>query len=307
MIDILNRNDIYDGVIVGSRALATYDSSFELSKTTDIDIVMLPEDIPDVYQDKIASDAIISFRDAETSILIEILVAHDNALEIMVQSIFRPDRISIADTKMLYMMKRGHIHRRMIKWERHMHDMMFLKNNFNIVPYVKYGKSNYTVLQLIAKHRHETDMRLGKQRLPNLNVTRDEFFDDGVKKFIEHDYLHEIFAHSDKPMYQKMQKNGEVYCHVDMWNEFTYMDKVHAILEECYVIACERFIIPQLVKGSSDYFTRAAFMWSLMRVCTDLTSGFFRDYAINNYDSIIYHFDPTYFRKVLDIDYHNVS
>ena len=56
--------------------------------------------------------------------------------------------------------------------------------------------------------------------------------------------------------------------------------------EEGFVIALERKIIPYLDK---DVDARSAFMWAIMRIGTNLTSGWFRDFAIDNYINIIKH------------------
>lgn len=302
LCEILNRNGIHKGIIVGSRALAQYTESVSIKPTTDIDIIVLSTDIPQALQSEVAKNAMITMRDKQTSTRIEILVAHENTLELLFHD--DQDGIIFASVDILYALKRGHIHRKMIKWDTHMHDLCMMKRNYVISPDCVINKS-FTLRDIIAMHKKYTDDRMGKQRLPKLNVTKSEFFDDGVKKYIDHDYLHEVFAHADEPMYKKMQKDGEVLCHVDMWDSFSELDKIHAVLEECYVIACERMIIPKIVSGSKDFYARRSFMWSLMRVATDLTSGFFRDFAIDNYENIVNNYDNLYYKKVLSLEFNN--
>ncbi len=70
------------------------------------------------------------------------------------------------------------------------------------------------------------------------------------------------------------------------------------MLEEAYVIALERKIIPTM-KGSPGPFWKPfdAFKWALMRICTTLCSGFFRQWAIDNYFLILNSYDPGFVDK----------
>jgi len=65
--------------------------------------------------------------------------------------------------------------------------------------------------------------------------------------------------------------------------------------EEATVIALERKIIP-IIKGESveDVNLFNAYKWALMRICTNLTSGWFRDFAIDNYFEILNQWRPNY-------------
>jgi hypothetical protein len=72
-----------------------------------------------------------------------------------------------------------------------------------------------------------------------------------------------------------------------MWDLFSYEDKCRCVLEEAYVIALERRILPALYGGSSVWSTASeALDWALMRICTNLCSGWFRDFATRNYPEI---------------------
>lgn len=296
---VLNRNGIHNALVVGSRAL--YDKS--MVEGADLDVVAMPKDIPNIYADRMKKDGIISITDDASGMRIEILVAYNNTLAELYNARYRSNGISFADMHMLYIMKLGHVHRNTLKWEKHIDDLMYIKKKGYYADNAKYYGSQYTNKELITMYRKDTDERLGAQVLPNLNVTKEQFFNDGVKKYIDHDVLHEVLAHYDKPMYTKMQKNGEVFCYKELWDDFSHVNKIYTVLEECYVIACERCIIPVHVTGSKEFYARAAFMWALRRVCTDLTSGFFREFAINNYSSIIGLYNPDFYKPVLDLEY----
>ena len=68
-----------------------------------------------------------------------------------------------------------------------------------------------------------------------------------------------------------------------MWNKFTFEEKCKCVLEEAYVIALERKILPMLFGGGSYFSSKEAFDWSLMRISTTLCSGWFRQFATDNF------------------------
>lgn len=209
------------------------------------------------------------------------------------------ENVNIASPLICFCIKAGHINFDHISWNKHIHDYHHLKSvcnsaiRFNVVieQYVR-------VSDLIKMHYNSTCERIGKQRLPSLkNKTIGDFFDDGVKKYIVHDELHIVYAHDEIPMYQKMQLNPElVDCDLGLWNKFTHQQKIKAILEEAYVIATERMIVPSIIKDRK-YNTKDAFLWSMKRICTTLTQGWFREFAVNNYFEILNYHDPKYFEK----------
>ncbi len=123
---------------------------------------------------------------------------------------------------------------------------------------------------------------------PNLNQSNEDFFDDAVDKKYDHDWLHELYAYGDEPVYMKMKVDkSKAWCEKDMWENLPTLQKLQCVSEETYVIATERFLVP------SDYKVPAklAYIKSLKKVCTTLTSGWFRDYAIDNYPTVINMYD----------------
>ena len=129
-----------------------------------------------------------------------------------------------------------------------------------------------------------------RQGNPSLNKTNEEFFDDAVDKVYDHDWLHELYAYEDAPMYEKLKKPnqlGQAWCEKDLWMDLTVAQRQQCVAEECYVIATERFLVP---KGF-DFPYKLAYLNALKKVCTTLTSGWFRDYAIDNYPSIVELYD----------------
>ena len=102
-------------------------------------------------------------------------------------------------------------------------------------------------------------------------------------------------AFNDVPMYTKMQPNPEMaWCSKDMWETFSESEKQQCVAEEAVVISIERFLVPSDWK--KPY--RLSYMKSLEKVCTTLCSGWFRDYAIDNYPAIVDLFDAVNFYGV---------
>ncbi len=219
---------------------------------------------------------------------------------------------NIATVSMLFAIKAGHITFPHKQWEKHIMDYHILKGrlpNNNLLgilpdPNKKHPNDHniYVTLESLTKlHKKSTEDRIGKQKLPKLiGVSKQDFFDDFVVKFYEHDDIHQMVAHKEFPMYHYMQRDyTKVECHKDMWDEFTQTEKLQCVLEECYVIALERHIIPTMKGTRIGLNYHEAFKWALMRVCTTLCSGWFRSYAIDNYFTLLNSYNKEYY-KLLD-------
>ena len=146
-------------------------------------------------------------------------------------------------------------------------------------------------------------MRLGKLKTPSLNKSVDQFFGqskDYVTSHFIHDDIHKVMSHYDRPLYEKMQIDDNLAkCDKKIWTDFTYDDKCKCALEEAYVIALERKIIPMLFGSGKGYTSREAFNWALMRICTTLCSGWFREFVTVNYFKIKDRMDNNYVEKFL--------
>ena len=303
IIEYLNSFGIKKGVIIGSSAF-----SILKSESSDIDIIMKIDDIPDGY-DVTGKDILVINGD------IEIHVSRESyALDAIYSSSFlydtTGDDIIFADKLVLFALKSGHVHRKLIKWEKHLYDYTVLKNECiheHGYDFKNLMVGNLSVNQLISYSKNHNDNVYGKEFKVPLNVSKEKFFDDAVKKFIEHDFLHEVFSHYDKPLYTKLQNDEQltVYCHKSLWDTLPWCDKVRTVLEECYVIASERYLIPDMIKVKSTQLDTLnpsqAVMVALKMVCTTLTSGYFRAFAIDNYFQIISMIDFEYYNKLVPV------
>ena len=159
--------------------------------------------------------------------------------------------------------------------------------------------------ELLTKRHfeHNQEIAVRKLRTPVLAKDSEKFFSESAGsveyRFI-HDDIHDVMAHYDKPMYTHMQKEGtnSAFCHKSMWDDFSFEDKCKTVLEEAYVIALERKLIPHHFDKSKPFWTpELALDWSLMRICTNLCSGRFRQFACDNYEEIRQFINPKYHIK----------
>jgi hypothetical protein len=127
---------------------------------------------------------------------------------------------------------------------------------------------------------------------PNLNQTKMGFFSgDGVKYVFDHDSIHVAMAVHERPAYTFYQKDGsEVLCDRNKWEALPEAYRIAGVLEESYVLALERSQVPHPNKLTP----RQSFEKALGKVCTSITSGWFREYAWEHYDEVLQAYDPTY-------------
>lgn len=130
---------------------------------------------------------------------------------------------------------------------------------------------------------------------PKLNVKKSEFFsNDGVNYVYEHDTIHESTKTMDKPAYAYFKPDeSEVFCSREMFYNLDESIRLAAVLEESQVLALERSQVP--FKGHVT--PRKSFEIALMKVATSVTSGWFREYAWENYDKVKSMYNPNYVTK----------
>lgn len=260
--------------------IGSYPLGIRYSK--DIDVICYKNDIQVEYT--IIDEHVATFKYNNKDI--ECLLA-DNQESL---KIFLKD-FSETTYELLYIIKAGHIMYPHREWNKHILDYHILSKIVDTTdPKIK---------EYVKLHRKTTKERLSNIKTPKLKgVTKTDFFDDAVKKYYDHDFIHECMAHKERPMYTYMQRDPAIVdCDVSLWETFTYEEKIFCILEESYVIALERKIIPKIKLNQPPPHIIEAFKWALMRVCTTLMSGKFRKFAIDNYFVILNKIDLKYVNK----------
>lgn len=116
---------------------------------------------------------------------------------------------------------------------------------------------------------------------PKLNVSKANFFkDDGVKYVYDHDDIHQAIKHLPQPAYTYFKADGEeVLTSKAKFMNCARETQLYAVLEEAYVLAIERALVP----FPGVLTPREAFLKALEKVCTSITSGWFREFAWENY------------------------
>jgi hypothetical protein len=126
---------------------------------------------------------------------------------------------------------------------------------------------------------------------PILKATRDEFFKDDFYIY-DHDSIHRAVAVEDVPAYTRYMVEGEqVLTCMDKFAKLPLQTRLYGVLEESYVLALERAIIPHNANPTS------AFKMALSKVCTSITSGKFRDFAWEHYYQVLKLYDADFVDK----------
>jgi len=214
-----------------------------------------------------------------------------------------PIKMIYAPLEVLYSIKKAHRHYPRA-WKKHIQDLMLMHEHLGGYP----GARPYQLvdrLPLITKIREgETELCEGKLKTPSLNKVAGEFFNDNVSnKTFVHDEIHQVMAYRTRPMFTYYKKDGEpegsVKCSKEKFFALPIDDQCRGVLEEAYVIALERCIIPMLFAGGKISNSQDAFDWALMRICTNLCSGWFREFATMNYTRIFDIKNTSYVEKFL--------
>ena len=254
-------------LLIGSRALSYWLGKDLTKESSDWDIIGLRKDINPCLE-KIEWHSPFTLNNHEALKLYgsgEMVVLTGGAVEIM----------SLKGLALLY---RSHAFRSR-KFRRNMH---LLKQCG--WPNVELGEDDR---EFLKKRIKLTKEEYG-DRVPSLNQSNEDFFDDKVEKHFEHDWIHEQMAHYDAPLYTRMKHDQSLAkCEKDLWICFSHEDKIKCVLEECYVIGLERFIVPRKLAGERHPPAPIAAEWALEKVCTTLCSGWFRDFAIDNHQEIL--------------------
>ena len=270
-------------ILIGSRALNYWYSSFKITSDTDWDII---SDLPITGAEFHPSSFL---NNAE----VEVFTDENHVLD------FNGQEILVCDVLGLALIKRSHLHRE-IGWDKsitHYHKWLarFMIDTNCSDSFEEMRTSWKSKQDKFLADRIRLTNEAFPQRHPNLNQSVEDFFDDAVTKKYNHDYLHELFAYSSKPWYTSLQDDpSKAWCSQEKFNKLTHSQQLECVAEEVYVIATERFLVPKDWK----YPAKLAYMKALKKVCTTLCSGWFRDKAIDYYPEILSLFDENKFSRV---------
>lgn len=263
-------------ILIGSRAIAYSDPAFKLKPNTDWDIIS---------EEPLERDLDFYMKSYEWHDRNFLNNAKFDAYCISTAFEVNEKRLYALNLRGLSIIKRSHL------WRDLDFDKHITHYHKYLIPKHLWLKSDVAIYQ----ERLALTKAAFPQRQPNLMQSKEDFFDDAVKKVYEHDYLHELVAFYEKPLYTRLLRSPELaWCDEDKWNSLTELEKVQCVAEETMVIAIERFLVP----GDWQMPPKLAFMKALRKVCTTLCSGWFRDYAIDSYPQVVQAFDKNVFDRV---------
>lgn len=249
-------------LLIGSRALEYWCLDFKARPDSDWDIISEHKIIDNTKRVEHHSFGITANYDMQN-------YASEQYIEIASKRVYIVNPIGLA------IIKRSHLWR----------DRSFEKHIIQYHNHLKFYSTMFT-----TKDKEVLNKRTGltkaayPQSTPNLMQSVTGFFDDTVDKKYDHDYLHELVAYYEEPLYKKMQKDSSLaWCDKDLWYTFTHEQKLRCIAEEAYVISIERF----LVRSDWNTPTKLAYFKAVNKICTILCSGWFRDFAIDNYLEVL--------------------
>lgn len=196
----------------------------------------------------------------------------------------------IASLDSLYTIKCSHLGWDIL-WEKHKKYCLLMKaNGASIIP---------ELYEALVEHWKEVH---GDKGFLSLYQPKKEFFTDNVDYKYDHDYLHELVAYPNPPIYTKCLQDGQAVM-IDKGKFFSMSkeDQLRMFREEVTVIAVERWLIPQgnTPKKYSKVKWQEAYGYALRKTTTSLTKGWATDFVIENLDKLVVP-DFNYFKHILE-------
>lgn len=130
---------------------------------------------------------------------------------------------------------------------------------------------------------------------PKLNVKKDDFFqDDGIQYVWDHDDIHKSVARGERPAYTYYMKDGEqVACDKQKFFALPQEVRLNGVVEEAAVLAIERSLVPHPGIWTPEY----AWKFALSKVCSSITSGWFREFGYEHLPEITRMYPTGYWEK----------
>ena len=171
-------------------------------------------------------------------------------------------------------------------------DMLFLlktsHRHLKDSPFFWKTMSDWFMLRALGasiRPEHEALLRLREKetyayRHPSLERDKKGFFNgDGVTYVYDHDDIHRAVALFDVSAYTRFQRDGaQVAVDREKFVALPKEQQLASAVEEAAVLAIERSLVPFPGKKTPDEAWRFAFS----KVCTSITSGWWRTFAYEN-------------------------
>ena len=167
-----------------------------------------------------------------------------------------------------------------------MNDIHFLRN------------SGYTVPDSLKDWMKERIKATYWYKHPSLAQSKSEFFsDDGVGYIYDHDSIHEAVKTFDVPAFEMIKEDrAEVFCSKAKFFASDESLRLATVVEEAYTLALERSVLPYNFNIDPYWsFTKA-----LEKICSSVSSGFWREYAWENYYQVLDMYNGNYVERFKD-------
>lgn len=131
---------------------------------------------------------------------------------------------------------------------------------------------------------------------PSLEKDKQGFFSgDQVPYKYEHDDIHYAVARIRRtPAFLEFQSDGaQVKVSREKFQSMSHERQIDSVVEESYVLALERMLVP----NDFNCPPKRAFLMALEKVCTSITSGWWREFAWEHYYAAVGKYDPGYVKK----------
>ena len=172
------------------------------------------------------------------------------------------------------------------KWYKHKRDIIEMSR--------RGCKLNLPLYNALKEYWSETITNKG---FLSLDKKKSDFFNDHVTYKYDHDYLHDLVSHPNKPVYTKCLVDGEqVRIDKNKFDILPQSDKIRMFKEEITVIAVERWLIPS--GGSISWID--AYNRSLRKTTTTLTKSWATDFIVGNLGEFD-RSDFSYFKNIMEV------
>ena len=282
-------------ILIGSRALSHWHPEHEVPEKSDWDIVtthtiarMLvgSQSDPDAFSwQYIAEDvdgntiAKIEFHNSKYFLNHE-LVKYATEDKIEVVDGFA---VNVCSSRGLAVIKRSHLYRPH-DFAKHIIQYQYLDRDFSPEDWE------------FINARYELTKAEFPDRVGSKDQTNEEFFKDAIVKHLPHDQIHDIVAHYGRPIFYSLKRDQtKANYEDDLFEALSLEDKHKVIMEEAYVIAIERWLVPYALEGRKFPY-RMAYYKAIEKCCTTLDAGLFRKHATDYWSEVV-KFDESMFDK----------
>ena len=175
-----------------------------------------------------------------------------------------------------------------IFWQKHKSDILILKMQHD-------AQLIEPLYKALVEHWKQVH---GNKDFLSLYKDKTEFFNDHVTYVYDHDYLHELVALPNKPVYTECLKEGQaVAIDKDKFDKLPFDKQVRMFREEISVIAAERWLLNPKTRGKVSWLD--AYRYSLRKTVTALTKNWATEFIVLNMEHFVKP-DISYFRNIFE-------